>query len=331
MRPSLPRAGAIVALVLTVSVASACNRGDDGGGAGSNDDAFTIGYAGLSSEFPFVADVNRGLADASKNAGLTLITLDNKYDPQLALSNADTLVLRKSNVIIEFQTDAKIAPALCQKFEAAGLGKKVIAIDIPHPPCATFFGANNLLAGQVAGEELAKAAKDKWGSVDKLVLLELPQSGELVKQRTDGYIDGVKKVFPDFTDAKVVKVDGKGALEPSLTAMQNLLPTLAADKHVLLGAVNDPSAVGALRAIQSAGRQKDFLIGGQNATIEARQEICNNSETFIGTVGYFPERYGAKLVELAQKLNKGESVPENVYIEHQWINNKNIRDSYPSC
>jgi ribose transport system substrate-binding protein len=324
-----PRIGTALVMVAAILMASACNRGNGDDKAGS--DAFTIGYAGLSSEFPFVADVNRGLDTAAKKAGLSLITLDNKYDPQIALSNADTLVLRKSNVIIEFQTDAKIAPALCQKFDAAGLGKKVIAIDIPHPPCATFFGANNLLAGQMAGEELGKAAKAKWGSVDKLVLLELPQSGELVKQRTDGYIDGIKKVFPDFTDAKVVKVDGKGALEASLTAMQNLLPTLAADKHIVLGAVNDPSAVGALRAVQSAGRTKDFLIGGQNATIEARQEVCNNSETFIGTVGYFPERYGDKLVELAQKLHRGESVPPNVYIEHQWINNKNIRDSYPTC
>lgn len=328
MKRTHTRAATALALA-AVLLTTACNRGGDEKAGGS--DSFTIGYAGLSSEFPFVADVNRGLDAASKKAGLTLITLDNKYDPQVALSNADTLVLRKSDVIIEFQTDAKIAPALCQKFEAAGLGKKVIAIDIPHPPCAHFFGANNLLAGQMAGEELAKAAKEKWGGVDKLVLLELPQSGELVKQRTDGYIDGVKKVFPDFTDAKVIKIDGKGALEASLTATQNLLPKLGADKHILLGAVNDPSAVGAFRAIQSAGRAKDFLIGGQNATIEARQEICNNSETFIGTVGYFPERYGQKLVELAQKLEKGETVPENTYVDHQWINNKNIRDSYPTC
>ena len=32
-----------------------------------------------------------------------LITLDNEYDPQVALTNADTLVLRGSNVAIEFR------------------------------------------------------------------------------------------------------------------------------------------------------------------------------------------------------------------------------------
>lgn len=316
-----------VAILAAVSLlAVACNRG-----SASETDSFTIGYAGLSSEFPFVADVNRGLESAAKQAGLDLIVLDNKYDPQAALSNADTLVLRKADVVIEFQTDAQIAPALCEKFKAAGLGEKVIAIDIPHEPCAVFFGANNRRAGEIAGEELAKAAKAKWGSVDKLVLLELPQSGELVRSRTDGYVDGVRKVFPDFPDSKVVKVDGKGALEPSLTATRNLLPTLAGDQHLLLGAVNDPSAVGAFRAIQSAGRQDAFLIGGQNATIEARQEICNNSKTFIGTVGYFPEKYGQALVDLARKLHTGESTDDSVYIEHQWVSSANIREFYPTC
>jgi ribose transport system substrate-binding protein len=315
---------AVLAAVSLLAVA--CNRG-----SASESDSFTIGYAGLSSEFPFVADVNRGLESAAKQAGLELIVLDNKYDPQAALSNADTLVLRKADVVIEFQTDAQIAPALCEKFKAAGLGEKVIAIDIPHEPCAVFFGANNRRAGEIAGEELAKAAKAKWGSVDKLVLLELPQSGELVRSRTDGYVDGVRKVFPDFPDSKVVKVDGKGALEPSLTAMRNLLPTLAGDQHLLLGAVNDPSAVGAFRAIQSAGRQDAFLIGGQNATIEARQEICNNSKTFIGTVGYFPEKYGQALVDLARKLHTGESTDDSVYIEHQWVSSANIREYYPTC
>lgn len=318
----------LAVLAATSLLAAACGRGDDSAAEG---DSFTIGYAGLSSEFPFVADVNRGLEAAAKDAGIELIVLDNKYDPQAALSNADTLVLRKADVVIEFQTDAQIAPALCEKFKAAGLGEKVIAIDIPHEPCAVFFGANNRKAGEIAGEELAKAAKEKWGSVDKLVLLELPQSGELVRSRTDGYVDGVRKVFPDFVDSKVVKVDGKGALEPSLTAMQNLLPTLAGDQHILLGAVNDPSAVGAFRAVQSAGRQDAFLVGGQNATIEARQELCNNSTTFIGTVGYFPEKYGQALVELAKKLHAGQSTEDSVYIEHQWVSNANIREFYPSC
>lgn len=332
-------AGLLAALVLVL--VAACGGGDEeeaepgapgaaGGGAKAGG-GVTIGYAGLSSQFPFVADVNNGLEAEAKEAGAELIVLDNKYDPQVALTNADTLVQRGTDVVIEFQTDQSIAPALCQKFDAAGLGQKVIAIDIPHPPCAVFFGADNRRAGEIAGEALANLAKEKWGDVGKLVLLELPQSGELVLSRTRGYIDGVKKVFPDFGDADVIKLDGKGAVEPSLAVMQDVLARLAGEEHILVGAVNDPSALGAARAIQAAGRADDFLIGGQNATIEARAEICNNSTLFVGSVGYFPEKYGEKLVPLAISLAKGEEVDENNYIDHVWIDNSNIREYYPNC
>ena len=305
--------------------------GSETTGGEASADGLVIGYAGLSSQFPFVADVNAGLEAAAAEAGAELIVLDNEYDPQVALSNEDILIQRGANVIIEFQTDVGIAPALCEKFDAAGLGDKVIAIDIPHDPCAAFYGANNPLAGEIAGEALALAAQEKWGEVNKLVLLALPQSGELVVSRTDGYITGVQKVFPDFSEADVIEVDGQGALEPSLAVMQDVLTTLGGESNILVGAVNDPSAVGALRAISAAGRDDDFLVGGQNATIEGRVEICNNSPVFIGSVGYFPENYGSDLVELAVALHNGESIEPFNYVEHEWVDNSNIREFYPNC
>lgn len=294
-------------------------------------EGLVIGYAGLSSEFPFVADVNAGLEEAAAEAGAELIVLDNEYDPQVALTNADILIQRGANVIIEFQTDVGVAPALCEKFDSAGLGDKVIAIDIPHEPCAAFYGADNPLAGEIAGEALALEAQERWGEVNKLVLLALPQSGELVVSRTDGYITGVQKVFPDFSEEDVIEVDGEGAIEPSLAVMQDVLATLGGEAHILVGAVNDPSAVGALRAIQAAGRGEDFLVGGQNATIEARVEICNNSPVFIGSVGYFPENYGADLVQLALQLHHGQEIEPFNYVDHQWVDNSNLREFYPNC
>src|SRR5262249_33450663 len=104
-----------VAAAIGATVASAGRSAKPGAG-------ITIGYAGLSSQFSFVAAVNSGLSAAAKKAGAKLIILDNKYDPQVALTNADTLINRHVNVVIEFQTDQSIAPALCQKFKAAGLG-----------------------------------------------------------------------------------------------------------------------------------------------------------------------------------------------------------------
>src|SRR5688500_17430774 len=81
----------------------------------------TVGYAGLSGEFPFVQDVNNGLQRVADCLGVELIITDNEYDPQVALTNADTLVTRGVDVAIEFQTDVGVAPAICNKFDAAGI------------------------------------------------------------------------------------------------------------------------------------------------------------------------------------------------------------------
>src|SRR5688500_1720625 len=85
------------------------------------EERITVGYAGLSREFPFVQDVNNGLQRVADCLNVELIILDNEYDPQVALTNADTLVTRGVDVAIEFQTDVGVAPAICNKFDAAGI------------------------------------------------------------------------------------------------------------------------------------------------------------------------------------------------------------------
>jgi len=288
----------------------------------------TVGYAGLSGEFPFVQDVNNGLQRVADCLDVDLIITDNEYDPQVALTNADTLVTRGVDVAIEFQTDVGVAPAICDKFDAAGI--PVIAIDIPHEPCAAFFGANNLEAGKIGGRNLGRMAMEQWGGdVDALVLLELPQSGEMPQQRMSGAALGVQEILPELTDDKIIRVDGKGTLEDSRTVFQDVLTRLTDADHILVSAINDPSAVGALRAAEAANRTDDVLIAGQNATIEARPEICRDNPAFIGSVAYFPDRYGDYLIPLAIRLAGGEAPPEEVLIDHLWIDRTNIDQYYP--
>jgi ribose transport system substrate-binding protein len=257
-----------------------------------------------------------------------LIILDNEYDPQVALTNADTMVTRGVDVAIEFQTDVGVAPAICNKFDAAAI--PVVAIDIPHEPCAVFFGADNLEAGKIGGRNLGRMALERWdGDVDALVLLELPQSGELPQQRMEGALLGLQEVLPDFTEDKVIRVDSKGTLDGARTAFQDVLTRLSDADHILVSVINDPVAAGALRAAEASNRTDDIMIAGQNATIEARTEICRDNPALIGSVAYFPDRYGDYLIPLAIRLAAGEEPPEEVLVDHLWIDGSNIEEYYP--
>jgi len=85
------------------------------------------------------------------------------------------------------------------------------------------------------------------------------------------------------------KIDGDGQFKTSLDKVRRHLRQSKA-KHVLVGAANDPSALGAVRAFQEAGRERTCAIAGQNAEPDARAELREPRTPFVASVAYFPER-----------------------------------------
>ena len=104
------------------------------------------------------------------------------------MKNAELLIRDGVDLVIEFQTDEAVAPAIASKYHEANI--PLIAIDIPHPG-ATYFGANNYEAGLLAGRHLARWARRQWGgAVDEILLLELARAGLLPAARVRGVLAG---------------------------------------------------------------------------------------------------------------------------------------------
>ncbi len=293
----------------------------------------TIGYAGISGAFPFVQDINGGMAWAAECAGVDLVTVDNGYDPDQTIEAANALIARGVDVAIEFQTDAGVSSKLCDVFEAAGI--PVIAIEVPEP-CAVAFGADNRAAGDIAGQHLARFATARWdGQVDALVVLKMPADGALptggpaVDLRADGAVEAVKAALPALPDDQIIRVDGNGTVEESRAAMADVLTRLVDANHILVFASNDAGAVVALRAVEDAGRLDQVAIAGQGATIEARDEICAGSAALIGSVAYFPERYGEQVIPLAVALAGGATPPASITTDRAWVDATNLARYYP--
>ena len=68
---------------------------------------------------------------------------------------------------------------------------------------------------------------------------------------------------------------------------------------------------------------------GQNAVPEAREELRRRGTRLIGTVAYFPERYGDELVPLALGLIAGKPTPPAVFVRHQLLTAANGDTFYP--
>jgi ribose transport system substrate-binding protein len=94
-------------------------------------------------------------------------------------------------------------------------------------------------------------------------------------------------------------------------------------------AVNDPSALGVLRAFEEAGRGHLCAVMGQNAVRSAVEELRRPGTRLIGSVAYFPERYGDELISLARAMLQKKQVPSAVFVEHQLVTPKNVGLIYP--
>ena len=151
----------------------------------------------------------------------------------------------------------------------------MIAIDIPQVKSgATYYGANNYEAGLIGGRYLGRWVKEHWHSeVDEILLLRLKRAGNLPRMRLSGLLVGINLILPSAANCRVTYLDGDGELGPSFEAVRRHLRSSHA-RHVLVGAINDPSALGALRAFQEAGRSENCAVIGQNASARGKSRIA---------------------------------------------------------
>jgi ribose transport system substrate-binding protein len=288
---------------------------------------YRVGYAAQGQDSSFARDVHDGLVSAAERAQVELVVVDNRYQPRIALKNAQLLIRERVDLVIEFQTDEAVAPAIAAAYHQARI--PIIAIDIPHPG-ATYFGANNYEAGLIAGRYLARWAKTQWdGHADEVLVLELARAGSVPGARMRGVVAGLREALHEAATWPVVSIDGDGQFKTALERVRkHLRETRAA--RILVGAANDPSALGAARAFQEAGRSDGCAIVGQNGEPDARAELRTTSGPLIGSVGYFPERYGEGIIRLAIDLLGRRAVPPAIFVKHQLVTRDNVDHLYPN-
>ncbi|PYV81527.1 MAG: LacI family transcriptional regulator, partial [Acidobacteria bacterium] len=286
-----------------------------------------LGYAAQGTDYQFSRDVTSGLERAAQAEGIELISLDNRYSAKIAQRNADLLVREKVDLAIEFQTDETVAPIVAAKYREAGI--PMIAIDIPHPG-ATYYGANNYEAGLIGGRYLGRWVKEHWHSeLDEIILLELPRAGNLPQMRLTGMLVGINLVLPTAKNCRVTHLNGDGDLGPSFEVVRKYIRGSRSRRQVV-GAINDVSAIGALRAFEEAGRADTCAVMGQNASPEGRAELREPNTRLVGSVAFFPERYGTDLIKVSLDILNKRPVPPAVFVEHKLVTPTTVEHYYPN-
>jgi len=287
---------------------------------------FRLGYASQSNLLPFTGIVTDSLMSAASAADIDLVVLNNEFSPRVALENAERFVAEKVDLVIDSQINVNVASQIAAKFLDAGI--PLIAVDIPHPG-SFYFGADNYKAGRIAGRYLAKWALKNWsGKAEQVMYLGVDAAGPLLNSRLTGICDGLNECMPESRKIPSCHYDTKGGqFEVTLDIVRKHLRRHKARK-VLVGAVNDSTALAVLQAFRENGLEKECAIVGQAGSIEARRELRRPSTRFIGTVAYFPESYGAQLIKLALEILEKKCVPPAVFTQHELVTPGNVDKVY---
>ena len=281
-----------------------------------------FGLSVQSAELPFSVAVAQSVTAAAAAAGVELIVLDNRYDPNVAISNAEELVARRVDLVLEFQVEEAAAPRVAHIFKKAEI--PLVAIDVPHPN-ATYFGVDNFECGLEAGSLLAQHALYKWkGKVDWVLGVGMAEAGSFVQGRMTGAFEGIRERIKDIPADRFVQLEGRGTRQPSELAVTEFLRTRSKGENILVATATDSSALGVLDAARLAGCEADFAIVGQDCIPEALAEMQTGKSALIGSISHEVETYGPRLIQLGISLLRGYTIPPYNYVRHRAVKAESV-------
>jgi ABC-type sugar transport system substrate-binding protein len=183
------------------------------------------------------------------------------------------------------------------------------------PAGVVYVGSDSLDAGILQAEWLAEAL----GGKGNVVILQGILDQEAAQQRTAG----VKQVFEQYPDIKVIQQGtGNWRRDQGRALMENWLAT--GDQIDAVASNNDEMAIGALRAIEAAGKLGEILVAGVDASPEALIEMGKgrlNMTIFQNAAGQ-----GQGGIKAAIALARGEKIDPITWVPYEPVTPENYKE-----
>ncbi|WP_055691521.1 substrate-binding domain-containing protein [Streptomyces prasinus] len=261
----------------------------------------TIGFAGPQADHGWLNAINDNAEKRAKTySDVTMEVTEGSNDTAQQIGQIETLINKKVDVLVVLPADGKALTQVGLKAMRAGI--PVVNLDrIFNSPQAyrCWIGGDNYGMGLNAGHYIGEKLKNTPDA--RVIELAGLDNLELTKQRTQGFDDALKN-YPNIK--KVARQAADFTVESGQAKMAQLLQ--AQSKFDALWNHDDDQGVGALRAIEQAGRDDFLMVGGAGA-LSAFQAIKADDGVLKATVLY-PPSMAASAIDLARALGQGKGV-----------------------
>ena len=225
---------------------------------GGGEDEITLGLITKQEENPFFVTMREIAEDSAGENDVKLLTAAGKSDVDNASqvrALADMTREGAKGIMIVPARSRAIVPAIERAREA---GVIVVALDTPtQPPSAVeaLYATNNRRAGNLIGR-YAKAKAEEDAVEPRIAMLDLAPGISVGELRHDGFLTGFG--IQDGDPEIVGQAYAEGDEDKARVAMARLLDD---DPGInIVYTINEPTAFGALDALEDAGRDEDDVI-----------------------------------------------------------------------
>ena len=293
----------LVSLALVFALV-ACDPMDTPGENGADDK--TVGLIVSTLNNPFFVDLRDGVEDeADRIGGIDVVVLDSQDDSTRELSNMEDLITQGVDLILINPTDSDAVGEAIAKANEADIPVITLDRSASSGDVITHIASANVAGGKRAGVYII----EQLGDAANVVELEGIPGASAAVERGEGF----NEVIAGTDITVVARHTANFDRAEGLSVMENILQAQSEIDGVF--AHNDEMALGAIEAIESAGR--DIMVVGFDATDDALAAIDEGRKA--ATVQKLPKEIGAKGIQSAQAYFDGETLDEYVPVELQLV------------
>ncbi|WP_377887998.1 substrate-binding domain-containing protein [Alkalihalobacillus sp. R86527] len=303
----------LVGLLIAALAACSGNEGTSGDGGDVDPDAYKVGLAMNTLNNPFFVDLKEGAEETAKAEGINLIVSDSQGDPGKQMSEVENLLQQDLDLLILNPVDSD---AVAQAVKLAN-DKDVPVITVDRQAnggeVVSHIGFDALKSGTIAATYL----DEELNGSGKVVEIQGILGTNVGRDRSKGFND----YMGDVEDIEIIaKQSANFDRGEALTVMEDILQ---ANKDIdAVYAANDEMAMGALSAIDAAGRLDEIKLIGTDAIDPAQDAIREGRMS--ATIAEPPYFLGRDSVKTAIKVMDGESVEEMILLENTLVTKDNV-------
>jgi ribose transport system substrate-binding protein len=267
-------------------------------------EGLVVGVSLLTRTHQFYRDLETGLLSTARKYKIKLLVDSAEFDPNRQADQIDNYVVQRVDALLVCPCDSLSIGTSIAKVNKERIPVFTADIAAKAGEVVCHIASDNRAGGRLAAQALARALGEDGGNI---VIIDHPSVMSVI-DRLQGFEEEIKKQ----ANIRVVgKNPGWGKRDESMQVMENFLQSAPSLAGVF--AINDDTALGALAAIQAAGKAGKIAIVGFDATPEAREKI-NQGLIYADTI-QFPDKIGRLTMDAIACHFAGHEIPKVIPVE----------------